>query len=288
MLSRSVNSIHIASVLQVPHNNRRSYVSICVLIRLLSTNARSVKCSVYDHQSKEVSWRSPALNGRPVYFVYSPARISCPKHGVLREYIPWAHGACRFTLDFCNEVAWMSLSLPKTAIATYFQISWVGNCIKVAHENLEPDTSLRLHGLRRICVDETSYAKGHKYITVVYDMDRSRVVWVSQNHGAEVFGRFCLSLTEEERAAIDVVAGDGARWIDACTLQYFPNAVRSLDPFHVVGWVNETLDEVRQEATKRAKEEYNETEKRFFENLSVSAYALEKAKEDLAEKGIRL
>ena len=90
-------------------------------------------------------------------------------------------------------------------------------------------------------------------------------------------------MTEEERAAIDVVAGDGARWIDACTLQYFPNAVRSLDPFHVVGWVNETLDEVRQEATKRAKEEYNETEKRFFENLSVSAYALEKAKEDLAE-----
>ena len=99
------------------------------------------KCSVYDHQSKEVSWRSPALNGRPVYFVYSPARISCSEHGVLREYIPWAHGACRFTLDFCNEVAWMSLSLPKTAIATYFQISWVGNCIKVAHENRKPDTS---------------------------------------------------------------------------------------------------------------------------------------------------
>ena len=48
------------------------------------------------------------------------------------------------------------------------------------------------------------------------------------HHGSDVFEKFALSLTEEQRAQIEVVAGDGARWIDNCTSKYFPNA--SLSP----------------------------------------------------------
>ena len=77
--------------------------------------------------------------------------------------------------------------------------------------------SQRIHeDVRRICVDETSYRKGYKYITVVYDMDRNRVIWVHEDHGYEVFAEFCKQLTPEEREKIEIVAGDGAGWIDSC------------------------------------------------------------------------
>ena len=65
--------------------------------------------------------------------------------------------------------------------------------------------------MRHICVDETSYKKGHKYITVVYDMDKNKVIWISQGHGADVFTEFCNQLTPEERSNIEIVAGDGAK-----------------------------------------------------------------------------
>ena len=240
------------------------------------------KCSTYDHQSGSVSWRASNFNGVPVILNYSPARIHCPEHGIIRELIPWADGSSRFTPDFNNEVAWMALQLPKTSVSQYFQISWqtVGNCINAAHHRLEPDISQRLVGLRRICVDETSYSKGHKYITVVYDMDRNRVVWVHKDHGFSVFEEFCLLLTEEQRAAITVVAGDGARWIDSCTSLYFPNAARCIDPFHVVGWANEALDKVRMDAAHEAKSEYEKTEKSFVQSIDISSSALEEAKQE--------
>ncbi len=67
---------------------------------------------------------------------------------------------------------------------------------------------IHLHGLRRICVDETSYRKGHAYITVVYDMGRNQVVWVHEDHGQEILAQFCELMTEEDRAQIEIVAGD--------------------------------------------------------------------------------
>jgi transposase len=80
--------------------------------------------------------------------------------------VPWADGSSRFTETFNNEVAWMALQMSKLAVSTLMGINWrtVGNCIKAAHDRIEPDVSARLRGLRRICVDETSYRKGHSYI----------------------------------------------------------------------------------------------------------------------------
>jgi transposase len=242
-------------------------------------------CSIYDHQSGSVSWRTGTFNGEPVYLVYEPARISCPEHGVVREYLPWVCGRSWFTLDFCFEVAWAATVMPKSAVCAFYQISWqaVGNCIKIAHDYLEPDISRRLEGLRRICIDETSYSKGYKYLTVVYDMDRCRVVWISDGNGLEIYRKFCLTLTEEQRAGIEIVAGDGARWIDSGTEEFFPNAHRCIDPFHLVGWANEALDEVRSDAVREARQVYAETERRFMEGLEVSAEALEKAEAELEE-----
>ena len=69
------------------------------------------------------------------------------------------------------------------------RIDWetVGRCMDRAKNVLEPDSGKRLNGLRHIGVDETSYTKGHNYITVVIDHDANRVVWVHEGHGLKVF-----------------------------------------------------------------------------------------------------
>ena len=244
------------------------------------------QCPVYDHQARsESSWRANDLNGVPVVILYQPCRIQCPEHGVLTEYMPWTDGRSKFTEGFNNEVAFMALTCPKTVVSQFFSINWrtVGNCIKAAHERLEPDVTVRLRGLKRICVDETSYRRGHKYMTVVYDLDRNRVAWVHEGFGESVFELFCEALSEQEREGIEVIAGDGARWIDACCKKYFKRAHRCVDFFHVVGWVNEALDKVRNAARLKAEADVEEMKKAFMEAEAKKKEEIKKAQQELEE-----
>ncbi len=173
--------------------------------------------------------------------------------------------------------------MSKTAICEYLSINWrtVGNCIKASHARLEPDLSLRIHDdVRRICVDETAYRKGYKYITVVYDMDKNRVIWIHDGHGYDVFAEFCKLLTPEEREKIEIVAGDGASWIDTCKKEFFPNATRCIDFFHVAQWINKALDEVRISTAAKARREYNSLRDKYIKAEAEAVVAAEKAKQD--------
>lgn len=82
-----------------------------------------------------------------------------------------------------------------------------------ALRNPEPERARRLNGLVNIGIDETSYRKGHKYITVVVNHDTSTVVWVANGHGKTVLEQFYKNITDKQLAGIKVVTGDGARWI---------------------------------------------------------------------------
>ena len=146
-------------------------------------------------------------------------------------------------------------------------INWrtVGHCIDAAYSRIEPDRSKRFENLQKICVDETAIQKGHKYIFVVYNMETNTVVWIGENTGYTVFEEFAKLLTPEQRNNIEIIAGDGARWIDTCTHDYFPNATRCIDPFHVVQWTVDALDDLRIETANRAQTEYNDMKRKFQE-----------------------
>ena len=241
-----------------------------------------LKCPGYDVKQKEESiWRGPNLNGMIVEVRYQPRRIHCPTHGVRTERIPWQDGNSRCLPDFNNEVAYLALTSPKTVVSEFMTLNWrtVGNCIQAAHARLEPDTKQRLRGLRRFCVDETSREKGHTYITVVYDMDRNRVAWLHDGFGKEVFSLFCEEMSEEDRQAVKVVAGDGAKWIDACVKEYFPNAKRCIDFFHVVSWVNDALDQTRRSLARKAQREYERTKESIDQVIADRKRAEQAAKD---------
>ena len=208
------------------------------------------KLARYDSSKKLSHWRGLDCGGIIVEIESEVPRVECPVHGVVTAAVPWAFPNSRFTKDFDLTVAWMARSLNKSAVSTYMRISWetVGRCVSRAREYLEPCTLSRLDGLVRIGIDETSYSKGHKYITTVVNHDTNTVVWVAEGHGKSVLEAFFRQLTQDQRDAIKVVSGDGARWITDCVDEYCRNACRCTDPFHVVEWATQALDELRKEA----------------------------------------
>ena len=77
------------------------------------------------------------------------------------------------------------------------------------------------------------------------DHKRRRVAWAHDGYGKEVLGLFFRQPTDEQRASIKAVTGDGAKWIDASVKERLPNAGRVLDSFHIVSWMTGALDKVR-------------------------------------------
>ena len=143
------------------------------------------------------------------------------------------------------------------------RVDWetVGRCVNRTLHNLEPERSRILDGLVNIGIDETSYKKGHKYITVIVNHDTNTVVWASEDHGKSVLEKFYKQLTPEQLSSFKVVTGDGARWITDCVNEYTPNCARCVDSFHVVEWAMAALDEVRKDIWHDAYSEYKQVKK---------------------------
>lgn len=216
------------------------------------------RCRRYDKKNPHPRiWRGLDWGSTLVEISYDTHRIECPEHGVLVADVPWAYPGSGFTKDFDLTVGWLATYLPKSTVSEYMRIDWetVGRCVHRTMNDIEPEISRRLDGLVNIGIDETSYKKGHKYITIVVNHDTNTVVWAAQGHGKSVLTQFYRQLTPEQLSSIRVVTGDGAKWITECVNAFTPGCERCVDPFHVVEWAMEALDEVRREAWREAYDE---------------------------------
>jgi transposase len=174
---------------------------------------------------------------------------------VLVAAVPWARPDSWFTTGFEAQVAWLTLHACRSVVAEVRRIDWktVGGVIARVQADLGAVTPSPFQGLVNIGIDETSYKKGQKYMTVVVDHDRNRVVWAAPGHGKQVLESFFALLTDEQKTSIRCVTADGARWIADVVAERCPNAVRALDPFHTVSWATDAVDEVRRQAWRDAR-----------------------------------
>ena len=221
------------------------------------------KSPKYDNGDGTRRWRSLDIgNSIHVYVESEATRVDCPEHGVTVQQVPWARHGSRYTKSFEDSVVWLTLHLSKKAVSEYMRIKWgtVGSIAKRVEQELSEGKN-RFDNLANIGIDETSYKKGHKYITVVVNHDTNTVVWVGKGHGKTVLEDFFNQLTDEQKANIKAVSGDGARWIKDTVSEKCPNAVFCIDPFHVVSWVTTILDEVRREIWNDARRELAKEEK---------------------------
>ena len=157
----------------------------------------------------------------------------------------------------------LAMSINKKVTAEYLRCDWhtIMRCISRARSVLEPDIKKRYDGLVNIGIDETSYRKGHNYVTTVVNHDTNSIVWCAPGHSTEVLSKFFEELSDEQRKSIQSVSGDGAKWIDACIEKYIPHAKRCVDAFHVVTWATACLDELRKEAWRDAYADFKDKAK---------------------------
>lgn len=233
----------------------------CVVISARPSRAQARLCGkcgrkapAYDAGRGRRRWRCLDLGGIKCFVESEADRVACPECGVTVRRFPWAARDSCFTYAFEDTCCWHALNMSKSACSKLMRVEWrtVGDICARVLARLEAVRPPRCEGLVRIGIDETSYKKGHKYLTVVVNHDSGAVVWCAPGHGRRVVDAFFSGLTAEQRAGIELVSADGARWIADAVAQWLPQATRCVDPFHVVCWATEALDEVRKQAWREA------------------------------------
>jgi transposase len=217
------------------------------------------------------------------YLEADQPRVRCPEHRVVVAYVPWARHGTGHTRDFDSEVAWLTRQLSKTAVCVLLRIAWatVGAIITRVVADADAQAGDRLNGLRRIGIDEISYKRGHKYLTVVVNHDTGRLVWIGEGRNKATLAQFFQLLGPQRCAQIALVSADGAEWIFLAVAEYCPNARQCLDPFHAVAWATKALDEVRNQVWREAR---RNGQKALADTVKGARYALWKNPEDLSER----
>lgn len=195
-------------------------------------------------------WRHFDLFASRCFLVADIREARCPRHGRRVESVPWAHGRARHTAAFDRRLASLVQVADKTAASRMFGVSWrtVGRIVERIVDAFLPTD--RLDELEAIGVDETSYKRGNRFLTVVSDLLTGRVVWVGEGKTAETLGQFYDLLGEQRRESISVVCMDMSGAFKSATEKWLPHADIVYDRFHVVKLLLEAIDEVRRAACR--------------------------------------
>jgi transposase len=236
----------------------------------------------YDAGEGRRLWRTLDLGTVRAYLEAEAPRVRCREHGVIVAAVPWARHDVRHTRAFEDQAAWLATHTSRSAVVGLMRVAWrtVGSMIaRVSAESASKADPLT--GLRRIGIDEVSFRKGHRYLTVIVDHDSGRLVWAAEGHSGATLERFFEELGEARSGAIELVSADGAAWIERIVAQRCPEAVLCTDPFHVVGWATWALDVVRREVWNAAR---RAGETALAKDLKGARYALWKNPEHLTER----
>ena len=201
----------------------------------------------HDVRSVDSDWRHLDLGVWRVEVRARLRRLVCPEHGVLTERVPFARHRSDFTRDFAALAAWLATRTDKTTITRLLRIHWrtVGRIIqRVCAEELDAD---RLDGLVEIGIDEVSWRKGHRYLTLVADHGRRQIVWGAEGASAKVADEFYAQLGPERAGQIAAVSMDMGPGYAKSTRAHAPQAVVCIDSFHVAKLGGDALDEVRRD-----------------------------------------
>ncbi|MBN2670685.1 MAG: ISL3 family transposase [Deltaproteobacteria bacterium] len=193
--------------------------------------------------------------GFATFFVYAMRRIDCPTCGVKTERVPWADGKNHYCNVYRLFLARWARRLPWSEVAAIFGTTWnvVYRSISwVVEYGLE---QRRLDNIRSIGVDEVAIWKGHKYLTVVYQIDEGlrRLLWVGRERTEETLIGFFDMLGKERSRTIEFVASDMWKPYLNVIGEKLSNALHVLDRFHIVSKLNKAIDEIRAQEARQLK-----------------------------------
>lgn len=238
----------------------------------------NVKAPLHDH-AEERAWRHLDSCQYQTYLHARIPRIKCPEHGVLQARVPWAEPQSRFTLLFERLAIDVLRECDVSGARRILGLSWdeAWGIMERAVERGQLRKGTR--GVRLIGVDEKASAKGHRYLTLVCDLEGGTVEYVEEGRKQESLEGYYKGLTEEQRAGIEGVAMDMWEPYIQATLAYIPNANEKIvfDRYHIMGHMGEAVDTVR-------KREHQDLMERGDETLKGSKYLWLYGRENVPEK----
>lgn len=212
------------------------------------------RCPGFDLGEGRRRWRALDLGTAFTVLEADSPRVSCSEHGVTVAWVPWARHGSRFTREFEDQVAWLVTHTAQSTVATMMRIAWrsvsgvVARVVAAAEAGRDPFAHLA-----RIGIDEISHRKGQRYITVVVDHDTGHLIWAAPGRDQATLNRFFDALGPDRCRKLRRVSRDGASWIANVVQERCPQAIQCTDPFHVVQWVTDALDEVRRDVWNQAR-----------------------------------
>lgn len=215
-----------------------------------------------------------------VFFIYALRRVNCSKCGVKVERVPWTDGKNTLTKTYMQFLAAWAKKLSWKETALSFRTTWekVFRSVEwavewgLAHRNLS--------NVQSIGVDEVLWHRGHKYLTVVYQIDSEckRLLWVGKDRTIRTLLRFFRAFGKERSAQLLFICTDMWKPYLKVIAKKASQAIHVLDRFHIAMHMNKAIDEVRAQESRSLKA------KGLKPVLTHSRWCLLKRPENLTDK----
>ena len=203
-------------------------------------------CSRYDDEETERVWRHGDVVFFPCYIHCRRPRIKC-EDGIHVVTAPWARLGSRYTLLFESYAMLLAQSMPVNQARKLLRISHTSLTAILRYWVHKAVDEEDLSEVRSICVDETSFKKGHSYVTVISDAVKRRVIDVEEGRDAATVERFSYKLEEKggDCGRIKTYISDMSAAYESARELCFPDSTQIIDKFHVKQLMLQAMDEVR-------------------------------------------
>lgn len=224
-----------------------------VRVRLAMRRDTALECPVckkvvpgYD-QAAERRWRHLDTCQYQTVLVARIPRIECAEHGVRQIWVPWSEERSRFTALFEAMAIRLLQETSLSGLCRVMRLSWdeaEGILDRAVSRGLARRSE---EEIRHVGVDETSFRRGHEYITVVSDLERDRVLWVGDDRKKATLAAFWSELPEAQRDGITEIVMDMWEPYIRATLAAVPDADSKIviDRYHVARLLTDGVDRVR-------------------------------------------
>lgn len=236
----------------------RTFYEKGAVVFVIGQARKDYRCShcgsahVTSRGTKRRHFRSVPFGRKPVFLEYAVPRLKCWSCQKTRQAaLPFAHPKKHYTKAFARYVLELSQWMTLQDVACHLGISW-DTVKEIQKEHLTTHFARpKLKHLKQIAIDEISIGKGHRYVTVVLDLQSGAVVFVGQGKSAQALDPFWVRL-RASHAKIEAVATDMSPAYIAAVLEHLPLAVHVFDRFHVVKLFNHELSELRRDLFREA------------------------------------
>jgi transposase len=217
------------------------------------------ECSIHDC-APERTWRHLDTMQFMTLIRARTPRADCPEHGVKTMQVAWAAPQGRFTLlfeRFAVEVLLASASVSQAC--ALLGLSW-DTAQEIMRRAVQRGLERRqLDRLKYLGMDEKSFRRGQSYVTLLTDLEESRVLDVVEERTAEAASQLWDTLSPEQKQGVEAVAVDMWEPFIQTIQTQVPDADIVHDKFHVSSYLGEAVDKVRRQEHKELLAQGDET-----------------------------